>query len=286
MWAVAQRMPPGTTAEDVGVAFDAGEIVRTHAMRPTWHFLAPDELRWIQALTGPRVRQGNAALNRRAFHLTDEAFATAISVIREELSGGRTRTRDDFRAPLAAAGIDVDEPIVARLPRDGGRADRGDLQRAAPRPAGDDLRPRRRADPADAGARPRRRPAGPRRPLLHEPRAGPRPRHELVVRADGDRPAARDRARRGRPRTADGRRPGVCRGARRLRATSGRRPVRPAPVQLRRVPRLVRRLLADRRSVAAEGAQRRGRPRRAHRDSATGSSSVAGAGRSTRRASP
>ena len=112
MWALAQRMPSGTTLEVVGAAFDAGEIVRTHAMRPTWHFLAPDELRWIQALTGPRVRQANAALNRRAFHLTGEDFATALGVIREELSRGRTRTRDDFRAPLAAAGIDVGEPIV------------------------------------------------------------------------------------------------------------------------------------------------------------------------------
>jgi hypothetical protein len=112
MWAVAQRMPPGATVEDLGAALDAGEIVRTHSMRPTWHFLAPDELRWIQALTGPRVRQANASLNRRAFHLTDEDFATAIGVIRGELRGGRTRTRDDFRAPLAAAGIDVGEPIV------------------------------------------------------------------------------------------------------------------------------------------------------------------------------
>ena len=48
------------------------------------------------------------------------------------------------------------------------------------------------------------------------------------------------------------------------RPRSGR-PVRPAPLELRRVPRLVRRLLADLRPGAAEGAQRRGRPRRPHR---------------------
>ncbi len=112
MWAVAQRMDPSTTVEDIGAAYDAGEIVRTHAMRPTWHFLAPDELRWIQSLTGPRVRRGNAALNRRALHLTDEDFDTAVGVIREELRAGRIRTRDEFRAPLAAAGIVIREPLV------------------------------------------------------------------------------------------------------------------------------------------------------------------------------
>lgn len=111
-WALAQRMPAGTTIEDVGAVFDTGEIVRTHALRPTWHFLAPEELRWIQALTGPRVRQANASLNRRALHLTDADFGTAIDVIRRTLRGGRTAVRDDFRAPLATTGVPVADPIV------------------------------------------------------------------------------------------------------------------------------------------------------------------------------
>ena len=112
LWAVSQRMGPRTTLADLEASFDAGEIVRTHALRPTWHFVAPDDLRWIQALTGPRVRQGNAALNRRALHLTDQDYATAIRVIQDELRGGRIRTRDDFREPLAAAGLAIREPIV------------------------------------------------------------------------------------------------------------------------------------------------------------------------------
>ena len=61
--------------EDLGAAFDAGEIVRTHAMRPTWHFLAPDELRWIQALDRTRVAPGERPLNRRASSSTDDDFA-------------------------------------------------------------------------------------------------------------------------------------------------------------------------------------------------------------------
>src|SRR5690348_7463017 len=61
-WALAQRMPPGTRVGDVGAAFDAGAILRTHALRPTWHFLAPDELRWIQDLTADRVHRAAGSM--------------------------------------------------------------------------------------------------------------------------------------------------------------------------------------------------------------------------------
>ena len=55
-------MPP---MADIGRAYDAGDIVRTHAMRPTWHFLAPEDLRWVEALTGDRVLRMNGSLQRR-----------------------------------------------------------------------------------------------------------------------------------------------------------------------------------------------------------------------------
>ncbi len=34
---------------------DAGAFLRTHILRPTWHFVAPEDLRWILDLTSPRV---------------------------------------------------------------------------------------------------------------------------------------------------------------------------------------------------------------------------------------
>jgi hypothetical protein len=55
-WAVGQRVARATDV-DVERAFDAGTIVRTHILRPTWHFVAPADLRWMLALTGPRVRR-------------------------------------------------------------------------------------------------------------------------------------------------------------------------------------------------------------------------------------
>jgi len=45
--------------------FDAGAFVRTHILRPTWHFVAPEDLRWILALTSPRVLSSMAARHRQ-----------------------------------------------------------------------------------------------------------------------------------------------------------------------------------------------------------------------------
>jgi hypothetical protein len=45
--------------------FDAGAFVRTHILRPTWHFVAPEDLRWILALTAPRVLPSMTARHRQ-----------------------------------------------------------------------------------------------------------------------------------------------------------------------------------------------------------------------------
>src|SRR3954463_6779830 len=39
-WAIGLRLP-GIREEAVEMACDQGKILRTHVMRPTWHFVAP-----------------------------------------------------------------------------------------------------------------------------------------------------------------------------------------------------------------------------------------------------
>jgi hypothetical protein len=109
-WALAQRMPPGTTMADVGRAYDAGEIVRTHGPRPTWHFLVPEELRRIEALVGPRVQRSNDAIGRRRLWFDRADLERTTGIIREALAGGHALTREELRAPLVAAGVPFRDP--------------------------------------------------------------------------------------------------------------------------------------------------------------------------------
>lgn len=111
MWAVAQRMAPATTMADIGRAYDAGDIVRTHAMRPTWHFLAPEDLRWVEALTGDRVLRMNGSLQRR-LGIDAARIDRAVEVLRAAMTGGRALTRDELRAALRDGGFDMTDPLV------------------------------------------------------------------------------------------------------------------------------------------------------------------------------
>lgn len=63
-WGVGQRAN-GVTDADVDRACDEGAILRTHVMRPTWHFVAPADIRWLLALTAPRVHAATGSSNRK-----------------------------------------------------------------------------------------------------------------------------------------------------------------------------------------------------------------------------
>ncbi len=110
LWAVARRMARETTIADVAAALDDGRIVRTHGPRPTWHFLAPDELRWIEALVGPRVRRANDLVGQRRLGLDRAGFERTIGVIEDALADGHARTRDELRAALVAADVPFVDP--------------------------------------------------------------------------------------------------------------------------------------------------------------------------------
>jgi len=103
-WALGLRAP-ALTAASVEAAFDAGEIVRTHIMRPTWHFVLPEDLRWMLALTAARLNRKMATYDRR-LELDDALYARSNATIRAALQGGRYLTRQELAAKLREAGIE------------------------------------------------------------------------------------------------------------------------------------------------------------------------------------
>src|SRR5438270_13072447 len=63
-WALGLRLK-GVTDDDIEQAFSDGAILRTHVMRPTWHFVSPADVRCLLALTAPRVHVARANWYRR-----------------------------------------------------------------------------------------------------------------------------------------------------------------------------------------------------------------------------
>jgi winged helix DNA-binding protein len=102
-WGIAQRTVDITEAE-IDQLFDEGAILRTHVLRPTWHFVLPDDIRWLLELTGPRVRAGLASRYRQ-LEIDDDLIARAYAAFAEALSGGRSLTRPEMGDVLRVSGI-------------------------------------------------------------------------------------------------------------------------------------------------------------------------------------
>ncbi len=112
-WSVAQRTAGSPSAAAIDSAFDAGRILRTHVLRPTWHYVSPAELGWLMRLSGPRVDAGNArrhgelGLDGRTLARADDIIAGAVE--------GRPRTRRELAAALEAHGISAAGQRIAYL---------------------------------------------------------------------------------------------------------------------------------------------------------------------------
>lgn len=105
-WAIAQRSNGATDAE-LDRAFNDGAILRTHILRPTWHFVMPEDIRWMLKLTAPRVNAVSAYYYRKV-ELDEAIFRRSNAVISKALRGGKYLTRAQLKQALEAAGIAAD----------------------------------------------------------------------------------------------------------------------------------------------------------------------------------
>jgi hypothetical protein len=112
-WALGQRLGDATDA-DLDAAFDKGQILRTHVMRPTWHFVLPADIVWIQELTSSRVMAGLAG-RHRSLELDARTIARATDVMGEALAGGKFMTRPELGDAVQAAGIAVEGQRLPHL---------------------------------------------------------------------------------------------------------------------------------------------------------------------------
>lgn len=115
-WALGLRLP-GITNTIVEKAFNDGEILRTHIMRPTWHFVAPADIRWMQSLTAYRVV---AILKHyyKLFELTDSVRKRSKDIFIKALQGGKFLTRDELKLELKKAKIIAERERLAHIVMD------------------------------------------------------------------------------------------------------------------------------------------------------------------------
>jgi hypothetical protein len=111
-WAVGQRVR-GSTDASIEQAVADGSILRTHVLRPTWHFVPAADIRWMLALTAPRIKAAGAHWHRRLG--LDGAFvARSYDALARALEGGKHMTRPQLAAALERAGIATKQDDLVR----------------------------------------------------------------------------------------------------------------------------------------------------------------------------
>lgn len=112
-WAIGVRLP-GSTDQEIEAAIDNAEIIRTHLLRPTWHFVAAEDVFWLLELTAPQVKAAQSSRDRQ-LELTEAVFKKSNSIIEKALRDGRHLTRAALVAELNKAGIATDQNRASHL---------------------------------------------------------------------------------------------------------------------------------------------------------------------------
>lgn len=103
-------------ADDAGVraGLASGEVLRIHVLRPTWHFVHRDDVRWLLRLTGPRIISGMAARHRQ-LGIDDAVLDKAFAQIQRALSDGAALTRSQLQPVLPTTEFPQQGQVVGHL---------------------------------------------------------------------------------------------------------------------------------------------------------------------------
>lgn len=112
-WAVGVRLP-GHTDAAVEAAVARAEVIRTHAMRPTWHLIAATDVWWMLELTAPQIKAASRARHKE-LDITPELIAFSYDTFIRALEGGRSLSREVLKPLFVKAKVPLDDNRFAHL---------------------------------------------------------------------------------------------------------------------------------------------------------------------------
>jgi len=112
-WAVGMRVP-NATEQTINNAIHTGDIIRTHVLRPTWHFVSRQDIHWMLSLSAPKIKSKLAYYHKQSA-LTHAILKKSNTVIEKALTTHTHLTRDELVACLKKANIAVDDNRSSHL---------------------------------------------------------------------------------------------------------------------------------------------------------------------------
>jgi Winged helix DNA-binding domain len=113
-WAVASRTSH-PSPDELRAALEDGRVIRTHVLRPTWHYVRAEDVGWLLELTAPRVRETTAKQLRAVHGLDGRRLDRAVSAVVEILGEHADLTRAQIAGGLRDRGFDPDGGMMMIL---------------------------------------------------------------------------------------------------------------------------------------------------------------------------
>ena len=112
-WAIGLRSK-NATEQNIDAAINSGEIIRTHLLRPTWHFVSSEDIYWMIELTAPRIKSSMKGRNIQ-LELSENIFKKANNIIEKALSGNINLTRKELLNELNKTKIETDNNRASHI---------------------------------------------------------------------------------------------------------------------------------------------------------------------------
>src|SRR5712691_3230660 len=103
-WAVASRTSKPDQAE-LAALRDDGTVLRTHVLRPTWHFVRAEDAGWLLDQTGSRIQRVTSQQLRTTHGLDERAIGHAVTAVTQALASRGHLTRGQLADELRELGI-------------------------------------------------------------------------------------------------------------------------------------------------------------------------------------
>ena len=113
-WAIASRTQH-PDARELEALLDRGSVVRTHVLRPTWHFVAAEDIGWLLELTAPRIRPVIVRQLTDTHGLVGASLDRATSVVLDALSEQPDQSREQLADCLRGHGVEPHGQMVMLL---------------------------------------------------------------------------------------------------------------------------------------------------------------------------
>ncbi len=105
-WAIGSRLP-GTCDAEIETAVKKADIIRTHILRPTWHFVSADDIYWMLELSSPQINSVTKTRDKD-LGITESILKKSNLLFEKLLSGGKELTRKEIVEEFKRANIETE----------------------------------------------------------------------------------------------------------------------------------------------------------------------------------